>query len=130
MEDVVTTFGREGYGMLGRNKMLGVVLASCMVSSITAVWADQTLPLDLSFAEVIVTSSSNTAYVGMVNTDAQGRFVLNGVPAGGINVVIRRNGVIIGQGAGVTAGGNLSEAQELNIKVERWPDSLKSVPSK
>jgi len=130
MKDTVTTVGREEHGMLDRHKMLGIVLASCMVTSITAVWAAQTLPLDLSFAEVIVTSSSNTAYVGMVNTDAQGHFVLNGVPAGGINVVIRRNGVIIGQGAGVTAGGNLSQAQELNITVERLPDSLKSVPSK
>lgn len=114
--------------MLGRHKMLGVVLASCMVTSITPAWASQTLPLDLSFAEVVVTSSSNITYVGMANTDAQGRFVLNGVPAGGINVVIRRNGVIIGQGAGVTAGGNLSQAQELNVTVERLPDTLKSVP--
>jgi hypothetical protein len=71
--------------------------------------------VDLSNAEVIVKSSSALGYVGMTNTDGQGHFSLNGVPAGGINVIVRRKGQIIGQGTGVFAGGNLSEAQILNI---------------
>jgi hypothetical protein len=130
MKDTFATVGRKESGMFGKHKMMGVLLAFCMSTSLSAVWAAQTPVLDLSNAEVIVTSSSNTSYVGMANTDAQGRFSLNGVPAGGINVVIRRNGAIIAQGAGVTAGGNLNEAQELNIMVAPLPNTLKSGPSK
>lgn len=80
--------------------------------------APRTGAADMANAEVIVTSSSNTSYVGMTNTDDQGRFSLNGVPAGGINVVVRRKGQIIAEGAGVFAGGNLGEAQVLHIVVE------------
>lgn len=95
-----------------------------------SVQAAPTALVDISNAEVIVTSSSNTAYVGMANTDDQGRFVLNGVPAGGVNVVIRRNGVVIAQGAAVTTGGNLNEAQELNITVAPLSNTLKAGATK
>ncbi len=77
--------------------------------------APQAEAVDLSNAEVIVTSSSDNTYTGMTNTDSQGRFSLNGVPAGGISVVVRRKGQIIAQGAGVFEGGNLSEARTLDI---------------
>ncbi len=115
--------------MLCGLRMLGIIIASSATISPFAVKAADTGALDLANAEVIVTSSSNTTYVGMANTDNQGRFVLNGVPAGGINVVIRRNGQVIAQGAGVTAGGNLSEAQVLNITVAPLPNALKSSPT-
>jgi hypothetical protein len=76
-------------------------------------------------AEVIVTSSSNLTYTGMTNTDKQGRFSINGVPAGGINVIVRRNGQIIAQGSGVFAGGILSEAQVLDIVVAQMSNLSK-----
>jgi hypothetical protein len=56
----------------------------------------------LANAEVRVTSSGNPDYLGMTNTDAQGRFTLTGVPAGGINVEIWHNGVLLGRGAGLS----------------------------
>lgn len=86
--------------------------------------------VDISKAEVILTSSSDKTYVGMTNTDAQGRFSLNGVPAGGINVVIRRNGRVIAQGSGVFVGGDLSEAQVLNIALVPASNFSKRAPSR
>jgi len=79
--------------------------------------------LDLANAEVFVTSSTDPAYIGMTNTDAQGRFSLNGVPAGGVTVVVRRKGQIIAQGAGVFPGGNLNDTHELNVILApvTWP---------
>ncbi len=82
--------------------------------------------IDFSNAEVIVRSSTDPRYVGMTNADAQGRFSLNGVPAGGINVTVRRKGQIIGQGTGVFSGGNLNEAQMLNIELGPVPDLVNS----
>ncbi len=86
--------------------------------------------IDLSNAEVIVKSSSDPRYVGMTNSDAQGRFSLNGVPAGGINVTVRRKGQLIGYGSAVFSGGNLNEAQMLNIELGPVPNqNSKSVPN-
>ena len=99
-------------------------LALLLVSSATSVI--HAAEIDLSNAEVIVTSSTNAAYVGMTNTNAQGKFALNGVPAGGIHVEIRRNGETIAQGGAVTAGGNLSEAQVVGIVVVPASSSIKS----
>jgi hypothetical protein len=114
--------------MLNRLKILSV--ASCLAGVIILLTATlaQTGSLDLSNAEVIVTSSSNTSFIGMTNTDAKGQFVLKGVPAGGINVVIRRNGQIIAQGAGILNNGSLNEAQALKIVVAPPSDTLKSHP--
>jgi hypothetical protein len=68
-------------------------------------------------AEVRVTSSVNGQYRGMTNTDAQGRFSLAGVPAGGINVHVWRNGALIAHGAAVIAGDLINEAQLLHIEL-------------
>ena len=72
---------------------------------------------DIANAEVAVTSSSRSGWVGMTNTDAQGRFSLAGVPAGGIEVTVRRNGTTIARGAAVFPGGRLSEAQLLRLEL-------------
>ena len=72
---------------------------------------------DIANAEVHISSSGNTRYVGMTNTDGQGRFSLAGVPAGGINVLVRRNGVLIARGAAVFAGGQINQAQLLHIEL-------------
>lgn len=69
----------------------------------------------LANAEVIVSSSGNLNYRGMTNTDAQGRFNLSGVPAGGIDVLVRRNGVTVARGAAMFLGGDLNQAQLLHI---------------
>jgi hypothetical protein len=68
-------------------------------------------------AEVLVTSSTDRQYLGMTNTDSQGRFTLAGVPPGGINVLIRRNGRLCARAASVFAGGALNQAQLLNIEL-------------
>ena len=72
---------------------------------------------DLANAEVIVMSTGNRQYVGMTNTDAQGRFSLNGVPAGGIQVLVRRNGALIARGGAVAKGGQLNQAQLMHIEL-------------
>ncbi len=59
----------------------------------------------LANAEVRVTSSGNPRYLGMANTNAQGRFTLAGVPPGGINVEIWRDGARVARGAGISSGG-------------------------
>jgi hypothetical protein len=83
-------------------------------------------PADIANAEVIVRSSGNVRYVGMTNTDAQGRFSLAGVPAGGVSVQVRRNGVLIARGAAVFPGGQLNQAQLLNIELVSAETSPKS----
>ncbi|HEX6098540.1 MAG TPA: Ig-like domain-containing protein [Thermoanaerobaculia bacterium] len=52
-------------------------------------------------AEVEVISSRNGKYKGHGNTDHRGVFKLKKVPAGGVNVVLRRRGEIVGVGSGV-----------------------------
>jgi len=79
-------------------------------------------------AEIIVHSSGNTGYVGMTNTNAQGDFTLNGVPAGGIMVQVQKEGATIGQGAGVFAGGALTNSQVLNIGLQPIPTGSKTAP--
>ena len=83
----------------------------------TAPAAPAVTAADLANAEVIVTSTGNRQYVGMTNTDAQGRFSLNGVPAGGIQVVVRRNGALIARGGAVATGGQLNQAQLMHIEL-------------
>lgn len=82
----------------------------------------------LANAEVRVSSSGNPDYLGMTNTDAQGRFTLAGVPAGGINVEVWRNGVLLGRGAGVANAGR-PDAELLQIGLvspEANPKELKN----
>ncbi len=83
---------------------------------------------ELANAEVIVHSSSNRAYRGMTNTDAQGRFSLSGVPVGGVDVQVRRNGVTIARGAANFPGGALNQAQFLNIELVSPDLPVKSGP--
>ncbi|HYK03237.1 MAG TPA: Ig-like domain-containing protein [Thermoanaerobaculia bacterium] len=52
-------------------------------------------------AEVEVTSSRNVKFKGHTNTDHTGAFKLKKVPPGGINVVLTRNGEIVGVGSAV-----------------------------
>ena len=52
-------------------------------------------------AEVEVTSSRNPKYKGHANTDARGYFKLKKVPAGGVSIILRRNGELVGVGSGV-----------------------------
>ena len=82
----------------------------------------------LANAEVIIRSSVNHRYVGMTNTDAKGNFTLSGVPAGGVSVVVRRDGKIIAEGSGVFAGGSLSGPQVLSIVVAPPAASTKVSP--
>jgi len=56
---------------------------------------------EFALAEAEVTSSGDASYRGMANTDARGVLALTGVPPGGINIVLRKRGVVVGQGAAV-----------------------------
>ncbi len=96
----------------------GPALAASTLTSTSQTSASaQTPPPIWTNAEVIVSSSSQTAYVGMTNTDSAGNFVLNGVPPGSISVSIRRNGQVIAQGSGIFAGGTLTSSQLLQIPI-------------
>lgn len=57
----------------------------------------------LASAEVRVSSSGNPKYLGLTNTDPQGRFTLKGVPPGGINVEVWRNGRLVARGSELSA---------------------------
>jgi hypothetical protein len=86
-------------------------------------------PADIANAEVFVTSSGNVRYTGMTNTDAQGRFSLEGVPAGGISVQVVRNGRLVARGAGLFQGGSLNQAQLLHIELVAPDIQPKAGPS-
>ncbi|MBS1859361.1 MAG: Ig-like domain-containing protein [Acidobacteria bacterium] len=73
---------------------------------------------DLANAEVIVRSSGNPDWVGMTNTDANGNFLLTGVPAGGINVTVRRRGAVVAQGSGLIQGGSIGAQQILQVGLQ------------
>jgi hypothetical protein len=87
-------------------------------------------PSEIANAEVLVTSTGNLRFKGMTNTDAQGRFSLEGVPAGGISVQVRRNGVLLARGAGMFSGGNLNQAQLLHIELTAPEIQPKAGPNK
>lgn len=86
-------------------------------------------PQALAHAEVRVRSSGNPNWVGMVNTDAQGRFTLSGVPAGGIDVEVRRDGRLIARGGAVFGGGQLNQAQLMQIELLSPEQPMKLAPA-
>lgn len=94
--------------------------------SAQATWS----PAAVANAEVLVQSSSNPAYRGMTNTDALGRFSLEGVPAGGVTVTVVRNGIVLARGSAVFKGGNLNQAQLLDIQLVDPAVPAKSVSGK
>lgn len=113
-----------GYGV--RVLTAPPIAQSSLISSQTAVpvlglrarsFARSSSSLDTANAEVHIRSSSNPDYQGMTNTDSQGEFSLNGVPGGGISVVIEKEGRIVGVGGGVVDTEDLSAANTLEIKV-------------
>jgi hypothetical protein len=69
-----------------------------MLGSTSAAEVD---PEALGDAEVEVKSSTDTEYTGMTNTDQEGNFAISGVPRGGINVTVRKNGQVVGRGSAV-----------------------------
>ncbi|MEO8368072.1 MAG: Ig-like domain-containing protein [Candidatus Solibacter sp.] len=71
--------------------------------------------VDLARAEVTVRSSGNVNWVRNANTDANGNFLITGIPAGGITVTVQRNGKIIATGSGILTGGTLGQQQVLQI---------------
>ena len=102
-----------------------VVATCCEVYSACAQTA-----VSLANAEVLVRSSMSPSFVGMANTDAAGHFTIKGVPKGGINVVFRRNNVVIAQGATIFAGGDLTDVQVAPYLLDPTGDHLKSGPGK
>jgi hypothetical protein len=76
---------------------------------------------DIAKAEILVRSSVRPKWVGMTNADAQGNFVLTGVPQGGITVQVRKKGKILAQGAGVFSGGGFGAPQVLQILYSAAP---------
>lgn len=86
--------------------------------------------IDLVNAEVIVLSSGNPYFRAMTNTDERGGFAINGIPAGGIVVIVRRNGVDIARGSGIIEKGFLNEASVLEIGLVPVQPALKSLPKR
>jgi hypothetical protein len=58
-------------------------------------------PQQLANSEVEVSASTNVRYRGMTNTDRGGNFALSNVPRGGIHVVVKKKGVVVGEGSAV-----------------------------
>ena len=58
-------------------------------------------PQTIGNAEVEVKASTDVNYTGATNTDRRGAFAISGVPRGGINVTIRKNGQVVGRGSAV-----------------------------
>ncbi len=58
-------------------------------------------PESIANAEVEVRASTNVEYKGNTNTDRRGSFAISGVPRGGINVVVQKNGQVVGVGSAV-----------------------------
>ena len=125
---MITMAGRQTIRMVGNLAVLGAALfgqAHADTATIPTPSPGNTVAgspgaltgAQIANAEVRVTSSGNGAYLGMTNADAQGRFSLAGVPAGGINVQVWRNGVLIARGAAVIAGNLLNQAQLLHIEL-------------
>lgn len=56
---------------------------------------------DYSNSEVEVNASTNVRYKGTTNTDRSGNFSIGNVPRGGINVTVKKNGSVLGQGSAV-----------------------------
>lgn len=71
--------------------------------------------LAMANAEVRVWSSGNPRYLGMSNTDSQGRFTLAGVPAGAITVEVWRSGQLIGRGSGISKGDNGADLVDIAL---------------
>lgn len=76
-------------------------------------------------AEVEVISSRDFKYRGNTNTDRNGIFTLRNVPAGGIELIVRRKGQIIGQGAAVIAPDTGPAVQTIEITAPPSPTEVK-----
>lgn len=95
--------------------------------SAAATAAATPLPIDIGNAEVRVRSSRATGYVAMTNTDASGNFNLSGIPAGGIEVEVWRQGRLLARGAGIIDSGRLTEGQLLRLELRSAETDPKSV---
>lgn len=82
----------------------------------------------LENAEILVRSSVNPNYLGMTNADAQGNFLLTGVPIGGVFVQVRTHGKIIAEGSGTFSGTALTGRQVLSIVTAAPAVSTKVAP--
>ena len=100
-----------------------------MRSSSPAPGTTSTSGVDLTNAELLVTSSGDVRYLGMTNTDASGNFQLNNVPMGGINVQVRRHGQIIGRASGVLGTSTLDKAGLLQLQLAPVTPSSKTGPN-
>lgn len=115
-----TTGGRNGWAGGGIFLLVAAFLAGqahAQAPAPAGIQAGALRGAHIANAEVRVTSSGDARYLGMTNTDAAGRFNLAGVPAGGVNVQVWRNGALIARGAAVLSGDRLNEGQLAHIEL-------------
>ncbi len=105
-----------------------VTTRSSGAGSSTTAQAGTLSTAQIAGAEVIVRSSVNPNYIGMVNADSRGNFVLTGVPVGGIFVQVKKNGTVLAEGGGNFTGDALTSAQALSIVVKAPVPSNKTQP--
>lgn len=79
-EDLLLSLQREGRLVIGGSDVPAEVIAN---------------------AEVEVRSSTDAGYRGMTNTDRRGNFTMSGVPPGGIQVEVRKNGQVVARGTAI-----------------------------
>ena len=113
----------------GATSSNSLLTSSMMRSSSPAPGTTSTSGVDLTNAELLVTSSGDVRYLGMTNTDASGNFQLNNVPMGGINVQVRRHGQIIGRASGVLGTSTLDKAGLLQLQLAPVTPSSKTGPN-
>lgn len=112
----------------------GIITGTSSVAITPSVMTSNALPAGaispskIANAEIIVHSGVNPNYIGMTNADANGNFVLSGVPIGNVVVEARKKGQIIASGTGVYDGGTASGPQALRIVLSAPVDSTKTAP--
>lgn len=84
--------------------------------------------LDLRGAEVMIRSSAQPGRVWMANADEAGNFAISGIPAGGVEVYVRRRGEVVAVGSGAFSGGNLTQRRLLSLIVNSPRQGIKMRP--
>jgi hypothetical protein len=101
--------------------------ASSVVTAMRLQSAAQPAQNPFAHAEVEVTSSRDRKFKRMANTDANGNFTLKNVPAGGVTLIVKRRGQIVGYG-GVVIPENADATRPVHVDIVPPSQETKSGP--
>ena len=89
--------------------------------------AAQAAQSTFAHAEVEATSSRDRKFKRMANTDANGNFTLKNVPAGGVSLVVRKKGQVVGYG-GVVIPENADATRPVHVDLVPPSQETKNEP--